>query len=75
MMDNIRSKVESIKSNIKLLRIELEAIKSICKHPSDKAVIRDINQSGGSSMLRKVCYHCGKNLGFPSPSEVIKYLN
>jgi hypothetical protein len=73
-MDDFKSKLESIQTQIKLLQIELEAIKSICRHPIESEVIRDLNPSGGSN-LQKVCGHCGKSKGFPTPDEIDKYLN
>lgn len=71
-MDDIKSKIEAIELNIKTLQIELNAIRSICKHPKDHIIIKDVNPSG-ISKFKKVCGICGQPIGWPSSDEMSEW--
>ena len=64
-MENIRTKVNDIKNNIKLLTDELIEIQSKCPHENTSLKYYEDTKS-----VLKVCGECEKVLGYPNKEEL-----
>jgi hypothetical protein len=58
-------KAKEIKQEIKGLQKDLEEIQNTCRHQSYSIKFSDEDQR-----VRRVCDHCGKEIGFASEDEL-----
>ena len=64
-MENIRTKVNDIKNNIKLLTDELIEIQNKCLHEDTSLKYYEDRKH-----VLKICNDCGKIIGYPSNEEL-----
>lgn len=66
-MENIKSKANDIKENIKSLKKELLEIQTSCSH--EKLILR---YNEDSKTVFKICSECEKIIGYPTKDELEK---
>tara|TARA_R100001460_G_scaffold62437_2_gene102508 strand:- start:3915 stop:4127 length:213 start_codon:yes stop_codon:yes gene_type:complete len=64
-MENIRTKVNDIKNNIKLLTDELIEIQNKCLHEDTSLKYYEDRKH-----VLKICNDCGKIIGYPTNEEL-----
>ena len=64
-MENIKTKVDNIKNNIKLLTDELNEIQNECTHKNIS-----LKYYEDTKTVLKVCVDCQKIIGYPTNQEL-----
>jgi transcription initiation factor IIE alpha subunit len=67
--DILRSQIDKIEKEVKVLEKEKEAIQTECKHKGETYVAFDETNS-----MKKYCSTCRRELGYPSKEEQDKFL-
>jgi len=70
--NEIKKEADSLSEDIKKSEKRLEEIQDQCSHKESK--ITNIAKGGGSAAYRLVCTTCGREVGYPTPTELENFL-